>query len=472
MSRSFSAWALPSSVQAAVLSTVSLDGGRGAGEDGDIRVEYPAGAPDWIASVVDALVVSRSSLVRRSAEGIAGLLGAVGFRFMSPGDPIREEALRLLPGTAGVSAEMAETILDGMAADWTPARLAALLGEEFGAPGMLDEFTEGKGQRSMPVGPRLTAQFVSGSVPGVSVNALIRALLVKSPTLVKPGLGDVVLPVLFVRALREADAALADAVAVVYWPGGSVSSEDIVLGRAEMVTAYGGDDTVAALRARVPVSTRFRAYHHRTSIGVVGRGALGPAAVSTTTDDLARAVAVFDQRGCVSPQVVFVEEGGEMSPAAFADALAVSFEALEDDLPGGALDAAEASTLQQLRGTAEMMGAAGSGVECTHGGTASWTVIFDPDAQLASACVGRVVRVRPILSAQDLPAVLEPVAAHLQTVGVAGLGQNLDGLAERLGRLGASRVVPFAQVPFPPAWWHHDGGGPLRDLVRYIDLSS
>jgi hypothetical protein len=295
---------------------------------------------------------------------------------------------------------------------------------------------------------------------------------VKSPTLVKPGLGDVVLPVLFVRALREADAALADAVAVVYWPGGSVSSEDIVLGRAEMVTAYGGDDTVAALRARVPVSTRFRAYHHRTSIGVVGRGALGPAAVSTTTDDLARAVAVFDQRGCVSPQVVFVEEGGEMSPAAFADALAVSFEALEDDLPGGALDAAEASTLQQLRGTAEMMGAAGSGVECTHGGTASWTVIFDPDAQLASACVGRVVRVRPIVSAQDLPAVLEPVAAHLQTVGVAGLGQNLDGLAERLGRLGASRVVPFAQVPFPPAWWHHDGGGPLRDLVRYIDLSS
>jgi methionyl-tRNA synthetase len=33
-------------------------------------------------------------------------------------------------------------------------------------------------------------------------------------------------------------------------------------------------------------------------------------------------------------------------------------------------------------------------------------------------------------------------------------------------------VVAFRYVPFPPPWWHHDGGGPLGDLVRWVDLEA
>jgi hypothetical protein len=322
----------------------------------------------------------------------------------------------------------------------------------------------------MAVGPALCVQIVAGGVPGVGVSALLRSLLLKGPTLLKPGRADVVLPVLFARALAEADAALSDALAVVYWPGGLTAVEDAALARADVVTAYGSDETVAALRARTPVTARFVAYHHRVSIGIVGRDATRGDALRKTAAAVAEAVAMFDRRGCVSPQIVFVE--GDEAAAAFASALAEALEALEGRLPSGSLDAAERSALHQLRGTAELEAGAG-GVTIFHGGAAPWTVIVESeDGAGLGACPGRAVMVRAVSDVGGVAELVAPLAEHLQTVGVAGLGERTAAVAAALGRLGASRVVPFGSVAFPPPWWHHDGGGPLLDLVRWVDLEG
>jgi len=366
---------------------------------------------------------------------------------------------------------MAAAVLDGMASDWTEERLTGLLQSEFGEPSPLDGFVRMRGRNAMAVGPALSVQIVSGSVPGVGVNAIVRSLMVKGPTLLKPGRGDVVLPVLFARALREVDPALADALAVVYWPGGDPALEAAALSRADVVTAYGSDETVRELRSRVRVTARFVAYHHRVSIGVVGREALTGTEVERTASEVAAAIGFFDQRGCVSPQVIYVEEGGPRSPRAFAGMLASALGELETRLPGGTLDLEEAAALHQARGTAELMAAAGP-TEVIHGGDASWTVVFEAEPGPIAACVGRVVRVRPLADAEGLPGLLEPLGEHLQTVGVAGLGDRLEGLARAMGVVGASRVAPFSSVPFPPPWWHHDGRGPLVDLVRWVDLEE
>jgi len=81
-----------------------------------------------------------------------------------------------------------------------------------------------------------------------------------------------------------------------------------------------------------------------------------------------------------------------------------------------------------------------------------------------------VVRVVPVADVLEVAGLLAPAAAHLQTVGVAGCKERWQVLAESLARVGASRVTPFGSVPFPPPWWHHDGQGPLRALVRWTDV--
>jgi hypothetical protein len=366
---------------------------------------------------------------------------------------------------------MSAAVLDGMAADWTEDRLLRLVRAELGTEKALDGFERTAEGSAMAVGPSLCLQIVAGSVPGVGVSALVRSLLLKGPTLLKPGRGDVVLPVFFARALREADPELADAVAVVYWPGGQRALEDAALARAEVVVAYGSDETVRDLRARTPVTARFMAYHHRVSVGIVGREALELDRLAGTAAEVAEAVALFDRAGCVSPQVVYVEAGGAATPVAFAGALADQLRHLEERLPAGPLDVAEASDLHQLRGTAELLAASGE-VSLFHGGEASWTVISGGSAGELTSVAGRVIRLPGISDAAEVPTLLAPHARHLQTVGVAGLGERLETTARALGQVGASRVVPFSAVAFPPAWWHHDGRGPLRDLVRWVDLEG
>lgn len=440
-----------------------------------------APTPAELARILERLRGQAATLRARPVARLWRALGRVGARFLDDGDPLRREALAALPDAARVSAPMARAILDGMARDWTADPLRRTVERELDDPRMLDGLTDGV----MAVGPELCVQIVSGSVPGVSVNALLRSLLVKAPTLLKPGRGDALLPRLFARGLGEEDVALADALEVVYWPGGATELETVAVGAAEVVVAYGSDDTVAQLRALTPAPTRFVAYHHRVGVGIVGREALVPegygtagSAVEAAAADVARSVSLFEQRGCVCPQLVYVEEGGRVGPSDFAAILAEAFSALEEELPGPPVSMDEAGARQQLRSTAEMQAASGA-VELHHGGRGddgdrggTWTVILEREPLAGPSGGARTVRLRPIADAMDLGEALEPLGPHLQSVGYAGLGDRLDEVAEAVGRTGASRVAPFRALSFPPPWWLHDGQGPLRALIRWVELEG
>jgi hypothetical protein len=285
-------------------------------------------------------------------------------------------------------------------------------------------------------------------------------------------LGDVVLPVLFARALAEEAPELSDTVAVTYWPGGSSPLEGLALQRAEAVLVYGGDEVVASLRARTPVTTRFVSYHHRLSAGLVGREALTEERAPHVARMAARAVSMFDQRGCVSPHVIYVEEGGAVDPGEWAALLASAMADLEVEIPGGLLTAPEASAVHQMRGSAELREASGGGVRVFRGDQSFWTVILEDEMTFTPSCLNRVVSLVPT---PDLGAVadsLGKVGRHLQTVAIEGAEDRLPMLAEALSRAGATRVTSFEKAPWPPPWWHHDGASVLTGLIRWIDLEQ
>ena len=425
-----------------------------------------------VAAAKARLTGARATLVARPVADIADVLARVGERFSDPGDSVRREALKELPREAVLSAELAEAVIDGMAVDWTRELISRLLADEFEDPRVLDG-ADGMngGRRLMAFGPALCVQISSGSVPGVGVNALIRSLLVKAPTLIKPGAGDVVLTRLFVDVLQDADAELGAAVEVCHWPGSDQELTSVAIEGADLVAAYGSDASVRAVRDLLPVTTRFIPYHHRVGIGLVGREVLH-GAVDEVARDVARTVAMFEHRGCVCPHVVFVERGGETLPEGFAELVSGSLEALASEWPAPA-DAdevgTEAAEIAQARGTVEIYEAAGA-ARMIHGGGANWTVVFESDLVAVPPLPGRSVRIRPVDDLTEVAAILGPAGRHLQSVGYAGAEERITGLAESLGRAGASRVVPFARVSFPPAWWLHDGKGPLETLVRWVEV--
>ncbi len=439
----------------------------------DLRLRFPSPDPAFARRLCDHLIEAEGRLHHRRTASLVESLGRAGARFLDPADPIRRAALESLPAAAGLSPAMAREVVDGMARDWTADRLTRLVRAQFPDPGVLDGFRPGPGRsRVRALGHRLVVQLGAGNVAGVSVGGVVRALLTRSPVLLKPGLHDAVLPVLYARALAECDPELAAAVAVLYWPGGTRSVEAVVLARADLVVVYGGGDTVEAVRARLPANTPLVAYSHRVGVALVGRAALAPARADRTALAAARAVAAFDQRGCVSPHLFWVEEGATLTPAEWAGRLAAAVAAVEQDLPAGPASADTASLVQQLRGTWELKEATGGGARVFRPPGVEWTVVYDPDPAFAPSCLGRFAWVKPVRDLDRVPALLADMRPFLQTVGLCGAGGRAPALAERLGRAGVSRVTSLQRMAWPPAWWHQDGGDPLRALLRWVDWEA
>jgi hypothetical protein len=461
----FEGWALPSGCMLA-------EGEKESVESGDLPplsiLDFPAGAlGGTMASLREA---RRVGLARLPVAKVIEAVDRVAQRFLDPGDDLRKSALEAMASHAGFSPPMARAVLDGMALDWTRARLEALLRSEFPDPGVLDGFRPGPvGGELRAAGYPLTFHLGAGTVPGVGTTSLIRSLLVKSAVLLKPGRGDVVLPVLFARGLMEVEPEVGGGVAVLYWPSSDEEKTEAAIEGAEMVVVYGGDETVRWVGDRMPPTKALRAYRHRMGVGLVGKGALGKREIAMAA---ARAVSLFDQRGCVSPHLFLVEEGGETEPADWARLLAQSLEKLEEDLPSGPVTPQEGAALQQLRGEAEVAEALGKGFVRHGGGEAPWTVLFQPDGRVEPSCLGRTVRVIPVPELEDGLALLQDWGAQLQTVGVAGLGEARQEILDGLVALGVSRITSLAGVPWPPPWWHHDGEGPLRALVRWTNLEA
>ncbi len=420
--------------------------------------------------VLDRLEGAAEALRGLANGRVVRVLGRAGRRFLDPGDPLRREALARIPDEAGLSGPMARLLLDRMAGDWAEDALERLLGAEFRDPGVLEGFREGAaGDRTRALGDRLAFHLCAGNVAGVGATSLVRSLLVRSPVLLKPGQGDVVLPTLLERAIREEDPVLGAAAAVRYWRGGTPSAlEDEALERAGRVVVYGGAGVIEAVRTRVGGRVPIVAYPHRISVGAVAREVAGRA----TARAAAAAVAAYDQRGCVSPHLVWVEEGGKTSPARWAELLGEELEALREALPKGPSEPEEAARHQQLRLEAELLGASGAGVQVRGGAGTSWTVVFEPEAEFRGGCAGRFVRVQPVEALEGLPSVLEVQAELLQSVGLAADAARREGLAEAFARAGVSRVTTFERQPWPPPWWTHDGQGPLRVLVRWSSLEE
>ena len=438
-----------------------------------LAVRYPVWPGDAAEQLLGTLREAGERLAEVPVRDLVDRIGRVANRFLDSSDPLRQEAIDLLVPTAGISKEMASEILTGMARDWTADRLTELLQRELQDPGVLDGFRRvDEGRRVRAEGPLLTFHVGAGTVPGVSVTSMIRALLVKSAVLLKPGLGDVVLPVLFAGALAEEAPELSGALAVTYWPGGSSPLEGLALQRAEAVVVYGSDEVVESLRARTPVTTRFISYHHRLSLGLVGREALTAARAPDVARMAAHAVSMFDQRGCVSPHAIYVEEGGAVDPGEWAALLASAMADLEVEIPGGRLTASEASAVHQMRGSAELREASGSGVRVFRGDESFWTVILEDDLNFTPSCLNRVVSVVPTPDLGGVAGSLGKVGRHLQTVAIEGAEDRLSMLAEALGRAGATRVTSFEKAPWPPPWWRHDGASVLAGLIRWIDLEE
>ncbi len=339
------------------------------------------------------------------------------------------------------------------------AGLRAVLGGVRGEPAAR-LFAEAAAIRSEKAGERakdFALVTLSSNLPALAVQPLLPALAARRPVLLKSSSAEPRFAPAFVRALARRLPTLGEAVAALAWPGGDEALEAPLLARAGVVLAYGDEGTVASLERRTRGAARFVAYGPRTSLAVLGAGV----PLEQAAPGLARDVALFDQRGCLSVAAVYAEED-EARARELADALARELGRLAREQPPGPADPEAAGAVQQVRAEAELRGlyrpAIGPAARLAGG-----TVIVEPRLAFQPTPGLRTVRVHPVDDLARLQEVLRPWRGRLQGAAVAG--SSAEALAPALEALGVSRIVPPGELQHPDALWHNGGVSPLEDLL-------
>ncbi|MCC6232471.1 MAG: hypothetical protein IT580_07490 [Verrucomicrobiales bacterium] len=412
-------------------------------------------------------------LQTRSTESILQILLETARAWQGPQSVWRAMALEEGPARTGFSREMIALGLDAYFKLWTARQLNALLQQEFAHPQRVDRLVANDseslgGLTSRVRGPELLVHVTAGRLPTPVFTALLHGLLVKSAQFVKCASGGSFFARLFAHSLREIEPKIASCLEIAEWKGGTRDLEEALYAGADCVVASGSDATMDAVRATVPSRVRFLAHGHRVSAAYIAREMLGSDEEPNVTAAAAMDVAMWDQLGCLSPHVIFVEQGGMLAPEGFAARLADELERVEARWPRGTPAPEVSDAVFRRREFYRVRAAADPGTQCWFSrDSTAWSVVYEGDPQFQLSCLNRFVIVKPVETVEECLRQAEAQRTRWSTVGLAASGLRIPELAQRFAEWGITRICPLGRMQHPPLTWRHDGRPVLGDLVTW-----
>ncbi len=404
---------------------------------------------------------------------------------MNPGFPTLDDD--------ALAATMAALAAAGLAPDWpTPSDRAALAGSTGWSGRHLDEavrrafapYTLAACRRLVSLARRTASAaraspgnldaplpgnwgllaILAGRVPAVASGALFQGLAARHTVVLKPSSAEPAFARLLCDLVARTAPFLAPAVTLLDAPPGDPRLVDAVAA-APAVLAYGSDATVAAVQAARPGRLTLVG-GHRESIAILFGDALGSTA---SAKRLARAIArdasIYDQSGCLSPQVALVEDGAPVPARAFAHLLHEAFVETARTLPPGPIPILDAAAVRMFLEESRLLARASGGLVLPASGPVPPVVAFLPDLPARRAPGCRVLQVVPFRGDPDLASLLPTLASRLQGLAVAGDRRRLAAALDRFQAFRPCRVCAPGRLQSPPAGWPENGVSVVRALA-------
>lgn len=417
-------------------------------------------------------------LLARSTQALVEVLCGVAENWLQPEYPFRKFALEAGPAATGFSRGTLANGLDNFFKQFTLENFNALLVQELGHARRLDDIVSNPSEEKLSRGavargPELLAHITAGNIPSPTLMSIALGVLTRSAQFVKCASGASFLPRLFAHSLYDAEPKLGACLEIASWRGGRSDIEKVLFEESDCVTATGSDEALAAIRHHVPAGVRFLGYGHRLSFAYVTGEALSGFQVKKTAARAATDVVAWNQLGCLSPHVIYVEHGGGVAAEHFSEMLAEELARREETEPRGDVAAETAATIASRRAFYEVRAAHSPDTRFWRSeNSTAWTVVYEADARFQLSCLNRFIYVKGVT---DLKTALENadiVRGKVSAVGIAASEEKARELAGQLAAWGVTRVCPLGQMQNPPLTWRHDGRPALGDLVTWVDFEK
>lgn len=346
------------------------------------------------------------------------------------------------PGPGSPAAQVRERMAESLG--FSPPALAAGLEIVLDSVAAADALAFFESPPPAAAGPLLV--FLAATPPGLAVQALLPALALRRPMLLKSSSAEPHFAPLLIDLLAKREPILGEAYAAACWPGGDHAVEDPLLAVAGRVIGYGGAEAMADLASR---TASFFGFGPKLSLAI-----LGPDTdFEIAARGLARDVALFDQRGCLSVQLALTTG----DPAALGQKLAAALAEAATALPPGPASPAALAEIRLLREEAALRGQWVAPLPLRQG-----TVIAESaTARLAPSPGLRTVRIHPLAGLDEAVARLRPWQGFLQGAALAGGAEILESA---LRDLGITRVAPPGELQHAGIAGWPNGGRPALEI--------
>ncbi|OGW82385.1 MAG: hypothetical protein A3C47_02365 [Omnitrophica bacterium RIFCSPHIGHO2_02_FULL_51_18] len=333
---------------------------------------------------------------------------------------------------SGFTEDMSHKLLDSLFKELTTLKLIGLLKAEFKDPLVLDGFRRDAKTSTWhrAQGPRVITHIFSGNVPNPSIVSFVLGMLVKSKNVGKVSSKDKGFLDIYLDSLKMVDCGLASGNSLL--KANNKKALERSIQASDLVVVYGDDRTLSEVRKMIPSKTRFIGYGHRVSFGICLKETLTKRNLSKLARNAATDIWMMDQRGCLSPAVIYLETGGEVSPLLFS---------------------------QHVTKHLSRYG--------------RWLTLYDDAvSDFPKICEGKVIHFQAFNDIEKVYKKLKPIRLSLQSVALEGNSVRRQGAALRLAQLGINRICRAGQMQNPPITWHHDGMPNLASWVRWTDLET
>ncbi|NUO83951.1 hypothetical protein HUU05_28080, partial [candidate division KSB1 bacterium] len=192
--------------------------------------------------------------------------------------------------------------------------------------------------------PPLAFIIAAGNVPGVALQPLVQFSLLGIPALIKSASSEPHMTPALLESLARHDAEVASRLVALSWPRENTGATQAVLAAAPQVVAFGDDDTMAKLQTES--SESLMAFGDRFSAAIVHAAQVK----LPTLRKLVYDYAMFDGKGCLSPQAILVLADHWEQVEKLAVHLAGVLSEENKKWPPGNWSMAEHSLIQQWRG--------------------------------------------------------------------------------------------------------------------------
>jgi hypothetical protein len=213
-------------------------------------------------------------------------LGHVSDLWLNPSHPLHQETVEALQVSTGLNRRQIEMALNNCFLELTAPKITAYVAS----------FALGK-RSVMDVFHVLPSNAFTAWVHGATLT-----LVLGDRCLLKPSTREPIFARAWQKSLITVDPQWAERVEIVSW--------DVKrLQKCQAVIAYGSNETLEKIRTLLPKGVRFAGYGHKLSVGIIFEEALDPAASGVLLDDVRQAAEPFRMQGCLSPQILYIENG-------------------------------------------------------------------------------------------------------------------------------------------------------------------